>query len=245
MMNKIETKQKKFDFKMNHIDDDESTVSYFDDCILEVNASTHRRRSFGVDDDDDESIVSTEPSTTLDDHSCTWNDDIFDYFGFSSHDDDDDDKNEASNRKVKRVTFGDATVREYGVTVGSCTPVNTGRCPIELTWDYADLYTIDVKKDDSTYLRRPRPLSATQRRERIARIQGISNDDVLILEYESSIALIKETLEYLESSRYKRESPSIYSESTFNSAHQEKQIVGASNKFLRKLMIEEISFNPL
>ena len=170
-----------------------------------------------------------------------------DYFGFSSHDDDDDDKNEASNRKVKRVTFGDATVREYGVTVGSCTPVNTGRCPIELTWDYADLYTIDVKKDDSCsmYLRRPRPLSATQRRERIARIQGISNDDVLILEYESSIALIKETLEYLESSRYKRESPSICSESTFNSAHQEKQIVGASNKFLRKLMIEEISFNPL
>ena len=160
---------------------------------------------------------------------------------------------ESNERKVKRVTFGDSTVREYGVTVGACTPANTGQCPMELEWEYAESYTIEFNPDEAMLNKkcRFRPLSIMERRERIAKVQGISNDEVRILEYEASIALIQETLEFLVSSRHKllcpMELPATLhnSEFPYNFSCQSKPIVGERNKFLRKIMIEEIPYNPL
>lgn len=237
------------EFEMNDIEDDESTVSFFDDYISEINVTAPMRRSFAssTSNDRDDSTVSTVPSTIHDDQSETWNDDLFDCFDYVSAQDND----ECSEPKVKCVTFGETTVREYGVTVGTNTPANTGRCPMELTWEYAESYKVELFQDASMTKckRRTRPLSVKERRDRIAAVQGISTDDVLILEYEASIALIQETLEFLESSRHKLlysvESPPLQNECTDNFSCQNKQIVGESNKFLRKLMIEEISFNPL
>ena len=241
-------------FQMNEMEDDESTVSCFDDYISEMNARAPQRRSFASstsnDDGDDDSTVSTVPSTNHDDdddRTETSFDDLFDGLEYELDLDDDG----CPVPKVKRVTFGTTTVREYGVTVGSCTPTNTGRCPMELTWEYAESYTIESNQNESmrNYPCRTRPLSVFERRDRIATVQGISTDDVLILEYEASIALIKETLEFLESSRHKFlysvESPPRHNECGDRLSNQNKQIVGGSNKFLRKLMVEEISFNPL
>ena len=233
---------------MNDIEDDESTVSFFDNYISEINVAAPVRGSFqsSTTNDGDDSTVSTVASTIHDDQGNTWNDDVFDCFDDLSLQDDD----ECSEQKVKRVTFGKSVVREYGVTVGTCTPANTGRCPMELTWEYAESYAIESYRDELITIgqRKKRPLSVKERRDRIATVQGISTDDVLILEYEASIALIQETLEFLESTRHKllysMESP-LQSKYTDNFSYQNKQIIGESNKFLRKLMIEEISFNPL
>ena len=68
---------------MNTIQDDESTVSYFDDYISERNMAAHQRRSITSSAsnyyyDDDESTISTTPSTIHDDQSYIWNDDLFD-----------------------------------------------------------------------------------------------------------------------------------------------------------------------
>ena len=191
---------------MNTIEDDETTVSYFDDYISELNNSraAHHCQSFASsasNDDDDESTASTVPSTMNNDQSYSCNEDLLDCFDNISNDYD----HESNVKKVKRVTFGDSTVREYGVTVGACTPANTGRCPMELKWEYAESYTVESKQNESMSKnkRRIRPLSVTERRERIANVQKLSNNEVRILEYEASIALIQETLEFLESSRHK------------------------------------------
>ena len=235
---------------MNENEDDDSTVSYFDDCILEMNANatSRQRRSFAssTSNDNDDSTVSTVASTINDDYSYIWNDDIFDYLYYSSN----HDNHGCTGRKVKRVTFGDTTVREYGVTVGACTPANTGRCPMELTWEYFESYALECNQDESMANDKCRPLSVMERRERIATVQGISNDEVKILEYEASIALIQETLEFLESSRHKllysMESPQMFhNELSHNFSCHKKPLVGESNKFLRKIMIEEISIKSL
>ena len=235
---------------MNEIEDDDSTVSYFDDLILEMNANAtaRQRRSFAssTSNDNDDSTVSTVASTVNDDYSYIWNDDIFDNLYYSSN----GDNHGSVGRKVKRVRFGDTTVREYGVTVGACTPSNTGRCPMELTWEYFESYNIECNQDESMSNYKYKPLSTIERRERIAIVQGISNDEVKILEYEASISLIQETLEFLESSRHKllysMESPQLYhNEFSTNFSCHKKPLVGESNKFFRKIMIEEISLNPL
>jgi hypothetical protein len=238
--------------RLSAMEDEESTVSYFDDYFSEVantNMTAYQRRSFASStSNDDDSTASTVPSTIHDDQSFTWNDDIYDCFDYipESY------EYKSNDRRVKRVTFGDATIREYGLTVAACTPANTGRCPMELTWEYAESYSVSSHQDASMMngKHKTRPLTVLERRERIAEVQGISNDEVRILEYEASIALIRETLEYLESSRhnflYSTESPSIRNNGFSDDfSYQNKPAIGESNQFLRKIIVEEISFNPL
>jgi hypothetical protein len=105
---------------MNNINDDESTVSEFDDYLIEMIVSgTTRRLSYSSLDD---STVETVASIL--------DDDLFDV--------------ELKRRSFKKVTFGDSTVREYGTTVGACTEANLGKCPMELTWNYIRQYTLET-----------------------------------------------------------------------------------------------------
>jgi hypothetical protein len=116
-----------------------------------------------------------------------------------------------STNRCKRVQFSNVTVREYAITVGS----HPTTCPMELAWEHTEEdIIIDIQRHKSSctglddcsrnsclLLRRltkiPNRLSVSERRECIARVQGISICDVEQLEHEAS-AWILESMNSIE-----------------------------------------------
>jgi hypothetical protein len=256
------------------IDDEESTVSYFENPAVymiemnheEIEDHPHERRwSFDSWTTDDESVVSTVASTCEDDGSSNGSVDFSHFFSDETIDrwvDDEDLMNEIdsteyntsnlqrpleenNSRNPKRVRFGMISIREYGVTVSSYTTTNAGTCPIELTWEHSE-FDSQMSFDERNIQRQLRhnvvlrPLSVQERRDRIARVQGISVENVAILECEASLWLIQDTIISLEKARQKIlneiESPS------FNTrcAYPVKKIVGEANDIFRRIMLKEI-----
>ena len=233
--------------------DDDSTVSYYENTSLYVFELNHlllnqyeRRRSFESCTTEDDSTVSTI--------ALSFYDDVFEEESLASAQfvvQGDvaeamviDTGNLSSNsRKVK---FGTVSTREYGVTVGSRTASSLSKCPLELTWEYAESDTTQLIETQCDHrLRRRaailRPLSVDERRERIALVQGISLDDVAQLEYEASLLLIQESIASLENKRrnllHKIDSPTDDLCTT--------AIVCQSNPIVRKIMLKEIPSIPL
>lgn len=207
----------------NYTDDDDSTVSYDSgndelravskDAIITgtnyvMKQPTAMSTGKHTNEDDDDSTACTAASTNDDDMSFALND-LLSMDGDCTNNRsilrrNNSNSTYSSHERIKCVTFGDSTVREYGVTVGACTPEMVGRCPIELMWEYSESYNMDLCTDDaiekrSSKLTRSgrihRPLSIQARRERIANVQGISTKDVVAMEYESSLSLIQDTIQ--------------------------------------------------
>jgi hypothetical protein len=263
------------------IDDEESTVSYFENPAVymiemnheEIEDHPHELRwSFDSWTTDDESVDSTVASTCEDDGSSSGSVDFSHFFSDETIDrsvDDEDLNNETeyntsnlqlpleannlqlpleanNSRNPKRVRFGMISIREYGVTVSSYTTTTAGTCPIELTWEHSE-FDSQMSFDDAGNIQRQlrhnvvlRPLSVQERRDRIARVQGISVENVAILECEASLWLIQDTIISLEKARQKIlngiESPSFKT----RCAYPVKKIVGEANDIFRRIMLKEI-----
>jgi hypothetical protein len=245
-------------FKSSETDhEDDSTVSYFENpsaYIIELNhqlldQNLKRCRSFESCTTEDESTVSTIVLSFYDDF------DEEDSVTNSPFEAVEDEAEALANDPYslssdsKKVKFGAVSIREYGVTVGSRTASSLSICPMELTWEHTTSDTVLlVEERCKQRLRRAamrlRPLSVEERRERIAHVQGISMDDVLQLEYETSLRIIQESIASLERTRQslieKMDSPT---EETYR--YYMKSLVGESNGFFRKIMLKEIPPIPL
>jgi len=95
----------------------------------------------------------------------------------------------------KRVTFGTVAVREYGLTVGAYS-ASRDSCPLQLSWEYSAPIIYNVEHD--CYFKghgRLRRLSVEQRRKRIARVQGIPVQRVILQEYESTLSSIRDSIQ--------------------------------------------------
>lgn len=102
-------------------------------------------------------------------------------------------------RSNKIVRFGNATVREYCVTVGALSATREP-CPLQLSWEYDSLETrIDINAYESfkqnskmnSVRESFRHLSLDERRQRIANVQDISLYDVQSLEFQAMMDQIK------------------------------------------------------
>jgi hypothetical protein len=100
----------------------------------------------------------------------------------------------------KKVSFGYVRVREYGVTVGSYT-ASTELCPIQLTWEHSEEMIASLNLLDKVYSQGNYILSkltSQQRRERIAKVQGLSTEIVTKIELEQLMLQIKSELATVE-----------------------------------------------
>lgn len=127
----------------------------------------------------------------------------------------------AVERIRRNVHFGNATIREYSVTVGALVASNE-KCPLQLSWEYDSVETkIDIeiheslKKNSRINLDRQscRRLSLDERRLRIASVQDISLHDVQSLEFQAMMDQIKhdeENIIRLREFRVKRENNEFF-----------------------------------
>ena len=114
----------------------------------------------------------------------------------------------------KQVTFGSVTVREYGLAVGAYSAARDS-CPLQLTWAYAPptVYTVDYY----TYFRdfgRNRTLqrlSLNKRRKRIAKVQGVPFENILLQECELTFATIQDSIRNV-----RIDHPNLISDGLFN-----------------------------
>lgn len=96
-----------------------------------------------------------------------------------------------NNNEKRRVRFSTVSVREYSITVG----LHSTHCPIQLSWEHTEQDTvIDIRYNNlsdsrnccrkNQLTRLPYRFSVDERREYIAKVQGITIDDVHQLEQE-------------------------------------------------------------
>lgn len=100
-------------------------------------------------------------------------------------------------KQEKRVRFGTVTVREYDLTVGAYSAAKD-TCPLQLSWVYAQpsVYTVDYHNCLKEFgkKRTLRRLTLEKRRKLIAKVQGISEGEVLLQEYEITLSTIQDTI---------------------------------------------------
>lgn len=97
------------------------------------------------------------------------------------------------SKRKKRVWFGGATLREYAVTVGALT-ASKGPCPCQLSWEHSEDIEVPLSNESGTNRPVVRRLTHLQRRERIARVQGVSVKQVLGIEFENTRQSIQERI---------------------------------------------------
>lgn len=99
---------------------------------------------------------------------------------------------------VKKVRFGSVTTREYGVTVGAFCATNG--CPLQLTWEHSETDLVselqEEENDTAEWSKRSRPrqLTAVERRHRVSEIQNLPSKEVSVLEYQTTLFMIEETM---------------------------------------------------
>lgn len=95
----------------------------------------------------------------------------------------------------KKVQFGTATVREYGVTVGALSAARDS-CPIQLTWEYTEDRSIPIVEKKESRSSCCRKLTLQERRNRIAAVQGISLETVPDLELQILLDQIRSSTDF-------------------------------------------------
>jgi hypothetical protein len=121
---------------------------------------------------------------------------------------------DSPSKKNKKLCFGTITIREYAVTVGALS-ASSDFCPLQLCWEYgrdvrknlppcdnessplspnSPMHCIDQspKAPRSSPLRR---LSLYERRQRIAAVQGIAEEQVELLQFDRVMSQIREALD--------------------------------------------------
>jgi hypothetical protein len=121
---------------------------------------------------------------------------------------------DSPRKKNKKLCFGTITIREYAVTVGALS-ASSDYCPLQLSWEYgrddrknlppcdnepaplssnSPIRFIDQSRNAprSSPLRR---LSLYERRKRIAAVQGITEEQVELLQFERIMNEIREALD--------------------------------------------------
>jgi len=100
-------------------------------------------------------------------------------------------------KQEKRVKFGTVTVREYDLTVGAYSAARD-TCPLQLSWASAQpsVYTVDYHNFFKEFgkKRALRRLSLEKRRQRVAKVQGVSPRAVLQQEYEMALMTIQDSI---------------------------------------------------
>lgn len=114
----------------------------------------------------------------------------------------------------KQVTFGSVTVREYGLAVGACSAARDS-CPLQLAWAYAppSVYTVDhyTYFKDFARKRTLQRLSLNKRRKRIAKVQGVPLEKILLQECELMFATIQDSIRNV-----RIDHPNLISDGLFN-----------------------------
>jgi hypothetical protein len=101
--------------------------------------------------------------------------------------------------RQKKVQFGCATLREYGVTVGAFSAAQDS-CPLQLTWQHTQEKYVQIKNNvDSRPTPSLRKLTLKERRKRVSKIQGLTLQSVQNLELESLIEQIQSMTNFYES----------------------------------------------
>ena len=219
----------------NDVDDDDSTIASI----------------YDVDDDDDDVWG----------RWCDGSDTIV------SDDDDDDDTtshtfgsrpsqltvvndpqlSKATTSKNRKVQFGMVQIREYSVTVGAYASTDDS-CPLQLSWEHKEFDLCRTVAMHQQHHRNippslPRRLTIQERRERIARVQGITTADVIQqLEYETALCMIQETIRSIAAAE---ECIEIHDCDSLSSTWGRKAVVATTDNLFRKIMLYEIPPLPI
>jgi hypothetical protein len=172
-------------------DEENSFIENSQDLIDEL-ALFFERNDIGYSD-----VASTIESddasdtTCSDDFSSIW-EEIEDesqsssYSGFSCR----------NQLQKKQIRFGTVEIREYGVTVGAYTGCRDS-CPIQLTWEHTPSKVRDISSFSGKGIKAPKyvkRLSIADRRAMISRVQGISEESVLQMEYRVTLQTIQDSM---------------------------------------------------
>lgn len=165
-----------------------------DDGILEI--ASPKRRSYELD-------LSRSSEHTFDEMSHKA---LMYTVCCSFHEDEDDDFSESTTYSVytelqiespervvrkKAVRFSETTtVREFSITVAD-PALSADSCPLTLDWMYSEK---QKRLKESTRIRNVQRLNVCQRRERVARVQGISINDVRSIEIERVLERMEDTV---------------------------------------------------
>jgi hypothetical protein len=172
-------------------DEDNSFIENAQDLVDELALFFERNDIEYGDVESTTEIDDASETTCSDDFSSIWNESE-DESQSSSY----SDFSYSNQFQKKQIRFGTVEIREYGVTVGA----NTGcrdSCPIQLTWQHApskirDIFASNGKSSKvNKFVKR---LSIAERRALISRVQGISEESVLQMEYCMTLQTIQESM---------------------------------------------------
>jgi hypothetical protein len=103
-------------------------------------------------------------------------------------------------KKVKKLSFGTVTTREYAVTIGAA---SNDKCPLQLSWEHGCDVRLGLppiaEAVPGTASAQPRPsslkrLTVNERRMRIANVQGIAEDQVDQMQFDMVMNQIQEAM---------------------------------------------------